>query len=249
MLATMKKYLFIVAFGLVCGIFVYCPAHATYYTVSALGDAGIVYGQPDYASLTGTISGVPTTFIIPSTTPINNKTDVQNIAALLGMSAWTLNSAGNIYDPAKTNIGVTTGPLAAGTYRISVATDAASAFTYDSFDWTATYYNRYLWFLQIMSYTTVSGLGVYQSYTLGTDTLYSSLNDAWNGNKTLSTTVTLAGPNPALFFWIYDVNSLDNLGSLRFNVEVVPLPSSLLLALAGLPAMALFRVRRCIRRR
>jgi hypothetical protein len=248
MLAATKKCLFIVAMGLFCVVFVYCPAHATYYTVGAVVDAGTSYGQSDYASLTGTIGGVSTTVIIPSTVTINNATDAQNIAASFGMSGWSLNSAGSIYDPAKTSIGITTGPLAAGTYRISVATDAASAFTYDSFGWSPTYYSKYLWLLQIMTYTTVSGFDIYQSYTLGTDTLYDSLADAWNANKTLSTTITLAGPTSALFFWIYDTNSLDNLGGLRFNVESVPLPSSVLLTLAGLPAMVLFRIRRYMRR-
>ncbi len=240
MFTIFRKYLCVVAFASLSCILIYSPAHATQYTIDAVSDAGSSPGQPDIVDF---LLSNGSTVNVPSTaSPFVNANSVFSYAANSANDitpGWTLQSAGNIWNSSATTVGVTTQQLAAGTYQVSVA---GGAFTYDSFNWSNSpdYYQQWLWFLNIGSDVPVTVNGVtsqsYNSYTLGSTTLYSSSGAAFLANQNASIDITLANQG-YLTFWIYDTDSIDNAGSLQVNLAAVPLPSSLLLLITGVPVL------------
>jgi hypothetical protein len=111
------------------------------------------------------------------------------------------------------------------------------AFTYDNFDWSGVA-GKWLWQLQIYA---VGG----DNYTLGSQDLYDSAAVALGANLGRYMDITLA-EGGELIFWIadgnlgetpYDAlhrNSIDNSGSLTFNVVLIPEPSTFILTGTGL---------------
>ncbi len=251
----MKKLFVGVVFGLVSLVFLSPAAHASYsqdFTVYAVANGGTAYNQTPFVQFVldsnpGTILASNGTILGQVGTPFNSWTiatgsnSVEKYTTVTNpINNWTLQSAGNVWN-SSSPIYVTTGALAAGTYRIS-PTLGTNTFMYDFWDWSSSAIEgHYGWLMQITDnhgnhYTLGNGSGGWAATDTNEANLINSIRSLY-----LDLTVT-AGTQ--LYFWIYDVNALDNEGSLSVNVASVPLPSSLLLVLGGLPAMALFRVRR-----
>ncbi len=229
----MKKCSVGVVFGLISLVFLCCTAQAYYneYTIDSVINGGQHYDDSAFAQLTSpTYSETFTTTAHP--TPFAGAAAAEAYANGK-TSGWEYTSAGNMWTNPGT-IGYTVSGLASGTYKISAV---SGGFTYDSWNWSSDY-NQYLYFLQIVKGTGWVG-------TIGDDTKTSTggVSGLSTFYSTWFTTVTLL-PGETLSFYVWDTNTMDNMGTLRFSVASVPLPSSLLLALSGLPAMALFRVRR-----
>jgi hypothetical protein len=178
-------------------------------------------------------------YYTPNTrTAVNLPDENQAYNAIKDYTDSYITSAGNYWTATPSTplsiiaLGVVLGP---GTYTITPYGN--TAYNFATFDWdTGSYRDQYQWLLQIVYSGTQT--------TLGADTLY--YNDptgAFANIASLSTTITLSAYE-TVYFYIWDDNSVDNGGSLSFNIASVPLPSSLLLVLGGLPALALFRVRR-----
>ena len=145
-----------------------------------------------------------------------------------------MQSAGNIWS-SDTIVGDALENLHAGVYRIS---PVAGAFTYDSFNWSGVA-DEYLWQLQIYA------VGI-DNYTLGSDVPYGTEALALAASLGTYKDITLA-EGGELIFWIADGslngnpnqrNTIDNSGSLIFNVTeippAVPEPATLMLIGTGL---------------
>jgi hypothetical protein len=226
---TMKRCFVSVVFGLVSLVFLCCTAQAYYaeYTINSVANGGLLYNDTYYLTLEGYDStGTLVSYTVANT--FTNAADAEYYAnTTMGLTGWSYTSAGISTGTGMIGYSVT---LAAGEYKISAV---SGGFTYDSWDWSSNY-GQYMWLLQIV----LDG-GWYGS--IGSTTTASSISGLTLTNY--CTYLTLTGTQ-TLTFYVWDNNTMDNLGDLTFSIASVPLPSSLLLALGGLPALALFRVRR-----
>ena len=185
-----------------------------------------------------------------------------------GISDWTLESAGNIWS-SDSIVGESVSGLSAGTYRISPAS-GAYMYVDDAFEWGGGYQHKYWWKVFVIATDNagynhdnpgeargfifgpggvqelaVSSLiatpAAYDWYTQHAD--FSGANnsptDAFSAVQNLHMDIPLE-EGGALYFWIWDWNSLDNSGAISLNVESVPEPSTLVLLTVGL----LFLIRR-----
>lgn len=174
-------------------------------------------------------------YVSPDEGPFNTKQDVYEYAATEGITDWTLLSAGHIWSQNDLIVGDYLIGLSSGPYRISVF---EGAFMYDSFGWSQ-YEGQYRWQLHIQA-RKPSGEPFGPDLILGSTNPYSSADEALRDNlgKYVDIDVPQGG---SLIFWIWDdINSLDNSGSLTFNVTLIPLPSTLILFGTGI----LFLVKR-----
>ena len=204
--------------------------------IEGIDDAGQEAGQPAYVKFVVDPSGV--TLTTNTTAEVSNRwtssTEVKSYAANNIPEAWFLQSAGNIWS-SDTIVGDPFTAPHAGVYRIS---PVEGAFQYDSFNWSDVA-GKWLWQLQI--YDPVGG----DNYTLGSDVLYDTAALALKANLGKYMDITLA-EGRELIFWIADGNlggtledalhrnSIDNSGSLTFNVVPIPEPSTFILAGTGL---------------
>jgi len=215
------------------------PALGIQMTIDGIDDAGQLAGQIAYVQFVVDPSGVTLTTI--TTAEVSNRwtssTEVKSYADdpqnnIPG--SWFLQSAGNIWSSDDDFIvgDPFTAPHA-GVYRISVSA-VDGAFTYDNFNWSGVA-GKWLWQLQIYA---VGG----DNYTLGSDVLYDSAAMALGANLGNYMDIALAGGGK-LIFWIADGrldgdpserNTIDNLGSLTFDVVPIPEPSTFILAGTGL---------------
>lgn len=248
MFAVCRKYFVISVIAFLSLITPAIPAFATSYTLDSVADAGEYPGQGDYTQFiwsTPTSNGI---FEVPSGTPHTSLDSASDIIAYADAhlpvgSTWSLKSAGDIWNGQGT-IG-TAVMLPAGTWRISV--DSLSrAFSYDGYNWSEDA-GKWLWFLNIRSlYINTLGQSVENYVTLGSSTRYDTEAAAFQASTDGYIDITLMDPG-SLSFWIWDNNSIDNIGSITFDITAVPLPSTFLLLLAGLPLM-LPRIRHLISR-
>ena len=208
--------LLVIIFGLTV------TTYAIQMTVDAIDDAGQFAGQGAYLKFVDS-SGVTLTPI--TTAEVSNQWtssyDVYSYATSNNIPGpWFLQSAGNIWS-SDTIVGDLFTAPHAGVYRIS-AVDGA--FTYDSFNWSDVAW-KWLWQLQIYA---VRG----DNYTLGSQDLYDSAAVALGANLGKYMDITLA-EGGELIFWIADGrldgdpserNTIDNSGSLTFDVTEIPMP-------------------------
>ncbi len=160
--------------------------------------------------------------------PFNTKDDVYNYANSKGITNWELISAGNIWSQSDLIVGDYLIGLNPGPYRISVLD---GAFMYDSFDWSQ-YSGKYWWQLHIQA-RKPTGEPYGSDIILGATDPYDSPDKALSDN--LGKYVDIEVPSGgSLVFWIYDTNSLDNSGSLGFNVTLIPAPPTIILFVTGI---------------
>ena len=204
--------------------------------IEGIDDAGQLAGQEAYLKFVDS-SGVTLTTI--TTAEVSNQwtsfSDVYSYAASNIPGAWFLQSAGNIWS-SDTIVGDLFTAPQAGVYRIS---PVDGSFQYDSFIWSSDVAGKWLWQLQIYA---VGG----DNYTLGSQDLYDSAGVALGANLGNYMDIALA-EGGELIFWIADGrldgdpskrNTIDNSGSLTFNVVVIPEPSTFILAGTGLLFLA-----------
>jgi len=225
----MRQYLLIfLAVSVLAGI-APGPAFSLIMTIDAIEDAGQFAGQDAYLKFVDsdghtlkeiTKAGFPTPW-----------TSASQVYADAPGGIWYLQSAGNIWS-SDTIVGDTFTAPYAGVYRIS---PAGGAFTYDSFLWSGVA-DKWLWELQI--YVVEDDI----NYTLGSKNLYDKGYLALGATLGKHIDITLV-EGEKLVFWIADGsldgppnerNTIDNSGSLTFNVVLIPEPSTLILAGTGL---------------
>jgi len=205
------------------------PAFGLQMTIGGIDDAGQFAGQDAYLKFVDsdgntlkeiTKAGFPTPWTFAS-----------QVYADAPGGIWYLQSAGNIWS-SDTIVGDTFTAPYAGVYRIS---PADGAFTYDSFLWSGVA-DKWLWELQI--YVVEDDV----NYTLGSKNLYDQGYLALGATLGKHIDITLV-EGEKLVFWIADGsldgppnerNTIDNSGSLTFNVVLIPEPSTLILAGTGL---------------
>jgi len=236
MLKAYRKSFLIVSLVLLSLIMATGFAFGTLITLDAIEDAGQSPGQVAYiqfqpSGLTVTTANVATQWI--------SKGEVYSYASSKGISGskWSLTSAGNIWSPDFT-VGESWSSTHAGTYRI---TPVGGAFERDYFGW-STDSGKWWWEMEIQAHNVYeNGIIVnYYDYVLGSSMSYSSALDAWNAVQGSFLDINLA-EGGWLNFWIYDVNTIDNLGNISVNVTPVPEPSTMLLLSLSLMAILGFR--------
>ena len=194
-------------------------------TINGIDDAGQYAKQDAYVQFvvdpTGAFLATVTTTDAPN--QWTSSSAVYSYATSHSIpGAWFLQSAGNIWSSDKIVGDSFTAPYA-GVYRI---TPVGGAFQYDSFIWSDVA-GKWLWQLQI--YDDVVGG---KNYTLGSDALYDTAALAFGATLGEYMDITLA-EGEQLIFWIADGslsgppnerNTIDNAGSLTFNVALAPIP-------------------------
>jgi hypothetical protein len=257
MLSFYKKYLIIAVLIHLSIALVSGSAYATLITLDGRDDAGIYPGQGAFAKFK--LSAGSYVEVIPPYGPEwLTKMDVFTYASSL---PWLrLQSAGNIWS-SDTSVGDSYSVPSAGTYRIS---PVSGAYMYDAFGWGG-YENKYWWKVYVgVSYndqfedhgyilgpdgvndldldTLYATEGAYDSYALNSGTYffnaYDNAGDAFNAVKNRYIDIPMAAGG-TLSFWIWDWNSIDNSGSLSFNVTPVPEPSTFILLAIGFSCLLL----------
>jgi hypothetical protein len=189
-------------------------------TLDAVEDAGFYPGQEAYLRFTGSFGQLD----VPATgTQWTTKQEFYQYASENIPGDWLVESAGNIWSTTDTTVGETLDGLPAGIYHIS---NIAGSFQYDSFGWSPFAYQS-LWVIDIRAQWDNTD----QYYTLG---IFDPSIGSFSG---ISLDVPLGGTG-SLSFWIKDKNSIDNSGSLMFDVARIPEPSSLILLSIGLAFLA-----------
>jgi len=209
-------------------------------TINAIDDAGQSPNQVAYLrfAYVDPSSGNPAYYyVLPVGSQWTSRVPVDQFAIDHNISGWQLESEGNIWSPSPDNdfiVGDALINLPAGIYRISVV---AGAFQYDSFNW-SDYAGQWRWQLQIQAqeFDDDGNIVGYHDYGLGFFGLpidyYPSKLEAIQENrgKYLDVPVNEGG---SLNFWIWDWNSIDNSGSLTFDVAMAPIPEPSTLILVG----------------
>lgn len=206
-------------------------------TVDAIEDAGLSPLSPapfarfDKENFGGVLHNVPNN--PPPGNQWKSADEVKTYASSEGLKDWWLWSAGNIWSQSDTIVGESLTGLSPGTYRVSVV---SGAFEYDAFDWNDTYKDKFWWQLHILGIPNGEPL---ISKILGSIDPYLSADEALSDNLGEYVDITLPSGG-SLVFWIWDTNSLDNAGSLTFDVTPIPEPATFVLLGTGM----LFLVKR-----
>ncbi len=196
-------------------------------TIGAIEDAGQSPGQSAYLQFVYPPSGVSPVTTATAPSEWTSSSDAYSYAALHGiLDGWHVEAGGNIWS-SDLIVGDSLTNLHAGTYRISVV---GGAFQYDAFNWSP-YEGQWRWQLHIQSSLLPASLILGDTNPL--NSAASALGNSFG--RYLDIPVNEGG---ALIFWIYDTNSIDNSGSLTFNVQPIPEPSTFILAGTGLLLLA-----------
>ena len=197
------------------------PALGIQMTIDAIDDAGQFPGQNAYVKFVYDVNKELSVTTSDVSQPWTSKQEVIDYADLKGITDWQLESASNIWSSDKT-VGDTLTNLSAGIYRITVV---AGAFQYDSFNWSP-YEGQWWWQLHIQS--SILPESIILGDTKGFPSAQSALANSFL--KYLDVPVNEGG---SLNFWIWDWNSIDNSGSLTFDVATAPIPEPSTLILVG----------------
>jgi hypothetical protein len=228
--STIRNYLVIMLFVIAFMGVLQSPALGIQMTIDAIDDAGQEANQPAYLHFVYSSGYYEVEPAGPQWTSRDFADNFASVNKILGL--WHLESAGNIWSSDKIVGDALTG-FNAGVYRISAV---GGAFQYDSFDWSDVA-EKWLWQLQIYAIGDVN-------YTLGSDVLYDTAALALEANLGKYIDITLA-KGGELIFWIADGNldetpedalhrnTIDNSGSLTFDVATAPIPEPSTLILVG----------------
>ncbi len=201
-------------------------------TIDAIEDAGQFPGQEAYLRFKydDPPQYLPVTPLdVPS--PWTLKQQVYDYADSKGIENWELQSAGSIWS-SDSIVGDALSGLTAGVYRVSVV---SGAFMYDAFGWSG-YENQWRWQLHIQALRAIvdGEFKDYFDYILGSTDPYDTAALALQASLGQYIDIPLA-EGGGLVFWIWDnPNSIDNMGTLSFEVTLIPEPSTLILAGTGL---------------
>jgi len=212
--------------------------------VDAIDDAGTYAGEAAYATFKDTVwhgNAYGDWYVNTTQDKATSQwTSAQNVYDYMGYHSltgnWWLLSAGNIWSADKI-VGESLLNMHAGTYHITPVQATYLAFQRDTFNWTNPNYYGVYWWSMLITATNVYVDGELQAsytFTLGSETRYSSAEDAFNAVVGSYLDITLA-EGGTLTFYIYDVTTVDNGGGLTVEVTMVPEPSTLLLLLLGIP--------------
>lgn len=200
--------------------------------IDAIEDAGQFPGLGAYLRFVYTSPNMSGSVAIPDTDPPWTSRDSADEFANIfaedhGITKddnykWYFESAGNIWS-SDLFVGDSLTNLTAGVYRVSVLD---GAFMYDNFNW-SDYAGQWWWQLHVQS--SMSPLSLMLGDTQGFGSSAEALENSFG--EYLDIPVNGGG---SLTFWIWDTNSIDNSGSLTFNVVLIPEPSTLLLVGTGL---------------
>lgn len=233
-----KYFLLIIMFGLVSLGIEKGAAFGTPITLDAIEDAGLYLGQGAYLRFVYSTGQ----HVVPATDP--QWTSSQQVYAYAVNNnipgPWVLESAGNIWS-SDLIVGESLSGLHAGIYRVS---PASGAYMYDSFGWNDTYKDKYWWELHIKATLAYQNGQIVDNlyYMLGSFDGKTSADLALQAVLGTFIDISLA-EGGSLNFWVWDWNSIDNSGSLSFNVTLIPEPSTFVLLTIGLPFL-IWRIRR-----
>ncbi len=224
MLNTYRKIFLIVSSVLLFLVMATGFAFGDMITIDAIADAGQYPGQSAYIEFQ--LNGVNVAGVTTSDVPTQwtSSAEVSAYALANGISWNSIVSAGNIWSSNTVGVSLTEPP---GTYII---TPISGAFEYDSFGWSNE--PGWWWLLDV----TVNGnppilLGGPPNDT--PDGGYGSSGAALSSVLSESLPITLP-EGGTLTFWIQDNPTIDNRGSLTFDVEQIPEPATILLLCLGL---------------
>jgi hypothetical protein len=193
------------------------------------------------------------------------------------ISNWTLESAGNIWS-ADSTVGESLSGLSAGTYRIT-PTSGAYMYVDDAFEWGGGYQHKYWWKVFVIATDNAGynhdNPGDARGYILGPggaeeldissllatpaaydwyiqhadfSGAYDNPTGAFGAVQNLHLDISLE-EGGALYFWIWDWNSIDNSGSISLNVASVPESSTFILLAIGLSCLIIRSIRPAVSRR
>ncbi len=229
-------------------------------TIDGRDDAGINPEQMAFAKFKLNDNGSYVVVDPTDSQPWSNSQDVYNYAQ--NLSNWRLQSAGNIWSSDK-RVGDSLSISSAGTYRISPVSGAYMydapgwwpGFYANKYWWkiyikaTKVYLNGQVEAehgyilgpngIENLDLNTLdTSNAAYDLYNAGSgnynfNDYFSNPDAAFNAVKDRYIDIPLAAGGE-LSFWIWDWNSIDNSGSLTFNVASVPEPSTFLLLTIGI---------------
>ena len=194
-------------------------------SIDSVMDAGQFPGEAAYRTFVDKDTNAVLYNVSGAVPAWSSSQQVIDFADSEGIENWLLLSSGDSSNASPdTIVGYSLTALTAGTYRISVSD---GAFEYDSFNWKdesgndSQYYNKWLWGMHVRACDDANNLCA--DYTLGSFTFYGSPSEALTNNigKFIDISVVDGG---SLNFWINDWNSIDNSGSISFEVTPAPVP-------------------------
>jgi len=225
MVSIFRRFIMIGLFAIAFMGVLQSPALGIRMTINAIDDAGQFPGENAYVKFVYDADKELSVTTNDVSQPWTSKQEVIDYADSKGITGWQLESASNIWSSSDLFVGDALTGLSEGIYRISVV---GGAFMYDSFDW-SDYKGQWWWQLHIQSSLQP------QSVILGDTKGFPSAQSAWENSflkyKYLDVPVNDDG---SLNFWIWDWNTIDNSGSLTFDVALIPEPSTFILAGTGL---------------
>jgi hypothetical protein len=242
MLNTYKNYLVMITFVLLSLGITNGLAYGASFTLDGREDAGLNPGEQAYLRFLGSDgqyyynrpSSDPgwTCYNNPNDNP-NNPVDPHSVATYAYNAGipgpWVLQSAGNVWSSDKI-VGESITGLHAGTYRVY---PTGSAFMYSFSD--DLLYHKFWWQLSVLAHNVYVNGQLQSDYSaiVGSTTPYDTADAALQANMGSYMDFTMA-EGGSLAFWVWDWNSIDNSGSLSFNVNQIPEPSTFLLLTLGL---------------
>jgi hypothetical protein len=225
MVSIFRRFIMIGLFAIAFMGVLQSPALGIRMTIDAIDAAGQFPGENAYVKFVYDADKELSVTTNDVSQPWTSKQEVIDYADSKGITGWQLESASNIWSSSDLFVGDALTGLSEGIYRISVV---GGAFMYDSFDW-SDYKGQWWWQLYIQSSLQP------QSVILGDTKGFPDAQSAWENSflkyKYLDVPVNDDG---SLNFWIWDWNTIDNSGSLTFDVVLIPEPSTFILAGTGL---------------